>query len=169
MKEMSEITSLNKIQEIHLNAHDWKQEEMNFVPLEGCWFAQAEDGFDLDEKVNKFLSGDKKVLLLLGDSGAGKSLYTQGLAHRLWQSYEAQNPIPLWCSLPSLKNPENNLVQNYLQSFGLNETEIETLKKTKSFIFILDAYDEIRVLKNLFVSNALSEWNAKIKIGRAHV
>ena len=41
----------------------------------------------------------------MGDSGSGKSLYTQGLVIKLWQSYSHQSPIPIWISLPSLKNP----------------------------------------------------------------
>src|ERR1043166_7687783 len=162
MKKISEISLLNKIREAHLTICDWKQEEMNFIPLQGCWFSQTEEGFDLDKEINKFLASSKKVLLLLGDSGSGKSLYTQGLTHRLWRSYDTKHFIPLWISLPSINNPQNTLIQDYLKSFGLTDTEIDMLKKKQSFIFILDAYDEIHLLKNLYVSNHLSEWHAKV-------
>ena len=44
------------------------------------------------------------------------------------------------------------------------KNQIEDLRKTRSFIFILDAYDEIRKLKNLYVTNQLNQWRAKIII-----
>nr|MBA3706396.1 NACHT domain-containing protein [Bacteroidota bacterium] len=148
--------------EAHLSAYDLQRESLNFVPLEGSWFANSEHSFHLDEEINKFLASDRKVLLLLGDSGAGKSLYTQGLVNKLWQTCSSQDPIPLWISLPALKNPVDNLVQEYFKQFGFTDTQINSLQKNQSFVFILDAYDEIRILKNLYVTNQLGNWKAKI-------
>jgi ankyrin repeat protein/WD40 repeat protein len=148
----------------HLHAPDWQQESLTFVPLRGTWFAQSEHSFGLEEEITKFLSSNKKVLLLLGDSGSGKSLYTQGLASKLWQDHKSDSPIPVWISLPSLKNPVNSAVEETFEKFGFNTEQIATLKKTHSFIFILDAFDETHQLKNLWVSNHLDQWKAKIII-----
>ncbi|KAG0351913.1 hypothetical protein BGX24_007742, partial [Mortierella sp. AD032] len=42
--------------------------------------------FDLTEKVEEFLaSNDQKVLLLLGDSGSGKSTFNRQIEHDLWK------------------------------------------------------------------------------------
>src|SRR5258708_3300196 len=101
-------SALNKLHQDQLNATDWQNESMNFVSLRGSWFINSEGDFDLEEEINKFLynkENDKKVLLLMGDSGAGKSLYTQGLSIKLWQSLSRESRIPVWISLPSLKDP----------------------------------------------------------------
>jgi WD40 repeat protein/tetratricopeptide (TPR) repeat protein len=154
----------DKLRQAHLHAHDWQQESLTFVPLRGTWFAQSEHSFDLEEETAKFLSSDKKVLLILGDSGSGKSLYTQGLASKLWSDHKDDSPIPVWISLPSLKNPVNRAIEETFEKFGFNSEEIKNLRLTKSFIFIFDAFDEIHQLKNLWVSNHLDQWKAKIII-----
>jgi ankyrin repeat protein/WD40 repeat protein len=154
----------DKLRQAHLHAPDWQQESLTFVPLRGTWFAQSEHSFDLEEETAKFLSSDKKVLLLLGDSGSGKSLYTQGLASKLWQDHKSDSAIPVWISLPSLKNPVNRAIEETFEKFGFNSEEIENLRLTKSFLFIFDAFDEIHQLKNLWVSNHLGQWKAKIII-----
>jgi WD40 repeat protein/tetratricopeptide (TPR) repeat protein len=154
----------DKLRQAHLHAHDWQQESLTFVPLRGTWFAQSEHSFDLEEEINKFLSSGKKILLLLGDSGSGKSLYTQGLASKLWQDHKSDSPIPVWISLPRLKNTVNRIIEETFEKFGFNTEQIESLKQKNSFIFIFDAFDEIHQLKNLWVSNHLDQWNAKIII-----
>jgi WD40 repeat protein/TPR repeat protein len=154
----------DKLRQAQLHAHDWQQESLTFVPLRGSWLAQSEHSFDLEEEVTKFLSGTKKVLTLLGDSGSGKSLYTQGLASKLWQDQKPESAIPIWISLPSLKNSANRAIEETLEKFGFKPEEIENLKLTKTFIFIFDAFDEIHQLKNLWVSNHLEQWKAKVII-----
>jgi WD40 repeat protein len=164
MESQIEILPLDKLHQAHLHAHDWQQESLTFVPLRGTWFAQSEHSFNLEEEMTKFLNSDKKVLLLLGDSGSGKSLYTQGLASQLWQDHKSDSLIPIWISLPSLKNPVNRAIEETFEKFGFNAEQIASLKQTHSFIFILDAFDEIHQLKNLWVSNHLEKWNTKIII-----
>jgi WD40 repeat protein len=154
----------DKLRQAQLHAHDWQQESLTFVPLRGSWFAQSEHSFDLEEEMTKFLLSDKKVLLLLGDSGSGKSLYTQGLASKLWQDHKPDFPIPVWISLPSLRNPINRAIEETFEKFGFTIEQIESLKQKNSFIFILDAFDEIHQLKNLWVSNHCDQWKAKIII-----
>ncbi len=158
------ISRLERVKEKHLLASDWQQEGVNFIPMRGTWHVNSRQDFGLDEEIQKFLSNDKKVLLLLGDSGAGKSLYTQGLAINLWKAYRDETPIPLWISLPSLKNPTNRAIEETFENYGLTVEQIQYLQRTRSFVFILDAYDEINNLSNLFVGNHLAEWKAKIII-----
>src|SRR5437764_8465472 len=103
-------------------------------------------------------------MLLLGDSGSGKSLYTQGLVAKKWQSYAPKQCIPLSISLPSLKNPLEQAIEETLQKAGLTTSEIKQLKQENQFLFIFDGYDEIRQIKNLYVSNRLENWQAKVII-----
>jgi len=86
---------LTKLRQTHSTFTDWQQEQQNFIPLRGSFYAQSEHDFDLDVEVNKFITSDKQILLLLGDSGSGKSLYTQRLASQLWSQPNSQNLIPL--------------------------------------------------------------------------
>jgi type II secretory pathway predicted ATPase ExeA len=104
--------------------------------LRGSWFAHSEYSFDLEEEMTKFLSSNKKILTLLGDSGSGKSLYTQGLASKLWQDdKETKSAIPIWISLLSLKNPINRTIEETFEKFGLTPEQIESLRQ-KTLLFL---------------------------------
>ncbi len=147
----------------------WQTEEHNFIPLSGCKDPNYRGTVVLEDEVNNFLDSDvQKVLLLAGHSGAGKSLYTQGLITRLWQNYREGQPIPLWIALPDCKNPEQRAIEETLEKCGFNAAQIEELRNTQKFIFIFDAYDEIHCLKNLSVTNRLSRWKAKTIITCRH-
>src|SRR5207248_3393101 len=97
-------------------------------------------------------------------SGSGKSLFTQRLVDNKWQSYQPKCIIPVWISLPSLKNPIERAIEETLQRAGFTLNEIETLRQDNQFLFIFDGYDEIRQIKNLYVTNRLENWQAKVII-----
>ncbi|KAG0069983.1 hypothetical protein BGZ89_001714 [Linnemannia elongata] len=59
--------------------------------------------FLLMDKVRDFIAGDSQVMLVLGDSGAGKSTFNRHLEHELWQEYKTGSRIPLFINLPSLE------------------------------------------------------------------
>ncbi len=103
----------------------------------------------------------RKVLLLLGETGSGKSVFCQDLIARLWQNYKFGMPIPLFIPLARLQDPINNAIIETFTEYGFSAEQITTLKKEQQFIFILDGYDEIHQLKNLYVTNRLGEWQAK--------
>ena len=65
---------VTKLRQNHSSFTDWQQEQQNFIPLRGSFYAQSEHDFDLDSEVNKFIASDKQILLLLGDSGSEKIL-----------------------------------------------------------------------------------------------
>ncbi len=103
----------------------------------------------------------RKVLLLLGETGSGKSVFCQDLIARLWQNYKLGMPIPLFIPLARLQDPINNAITETFTEYGFSVEQIATLKAEQQFIFILDGYDEIHQLKNLYVTNRLGEWQAK--------
>ncbi len=124
---------------------------------------RTDEGLQKDSKDQKTLIVDngRKVLLLLGDTGSGKSLFCQDLITRLWQNYKPGNPISLFISLARLQDPIDNAIEETLTNYGFTLEHIATLKKEQQFIFVLDGYDEIHQFKNLYVTNKLNEWNAR--------
>ncbi|KAG9064488.1 hypothetical protein KI688_003678 [Linnemannia hyalina] len=96
----------------------------------------------LMDKVKDFLTGDAQVMLILGDSGAGKSTSIRHLEHEIWQEYKAGGRIPLFINLPALERPEKNLVAEQLRTHNFLEDQIRKLKKHRRFILICDGYDE---------------------------
>ncbi len=123
------------------------------------------DATGLLSKVQAFLK-EKQVILLAGDSGAGKTTLNRILEKHLWDDKKADDAIPLFISLPSIDRPEHDLIAKALKKRGLSELQIQKLKKEK-FVFILDGYDEIRQTQNLYVSNSINRpdgWQGQMVI-----
>ncbi len=149
------------------DAFDLHQVVSEFLKFESVDRHSRESGnpvTDIKDSKNQKTSvvdNGRKVLLLLGDTGSGKSLFCQDLITRLWQSYKPGNPIPLFISLARLHDPIENAIEETLTAYGFSAEQIATLKKEQQFIFVLDGYDEIHQFKNLYVTNKLNEWNAR--------
>ncbi len=153
-----------------LKADEVKEALELYIAPQGKLSVEATEHFDLEEKVNAFLASDKKVLLLLGEGGSGKSTFNRHLARRLWAEYtQAENaqerPIPLFIPLASLDHPGKNLIEQYLKEQDLSDAQIEALRKDRRFIFILDGYDEIAHRSQAFYAgNKLDRWQTKVII-----
>ncbi|OAQ27426.1 WD40 repeat-like protein [Linnemannia elongata AG-77] len=130
---------------------------------------QAPDNtlFPLTEKVKDFLSGNSQVMLILGDSGAGKSTFNQHLDNELWKEYKSGGRIPLFINLPALERPEKELVAEQLRTYDFTCEQIRELKKHRQFILICDGYDESQLTSNLHTTNLLNrsgQWDVKLLI-----
>ncbi|MCX8566722.1 MAG: WD40 repeat [Glomeribacter sp. 1016415] len=116
----------------------------------------------------KGLLKNKKVILLKGDSGSGKTTFSRVLEKHLWESRtEADDAIPLFISLASIDKPEHDLIAKALKKRGLSEYQIEKLKRKHQFVFILDGYDEVRQTRNLYLSNDINysgNWQGRMLI-----
>ncbi|KAF9992976.1 hypothetical protein BGZ80_008323, partial [Entomortierella chlamydospora] len=100
---------------------------------------RATDTFDLTDKVQEFLNSDKKVFLLLGDSGVGKSTFNRALEISLWDNYEkTSGRIPLFIHLPAIEKPERDLIAERLRKVNFTESQILELKLHREFILICD-------------------------------
>ncbi|KAF9350341.1 hypothetical protein BGX34_001272, partial [Mortierella sp. NVP85] len=124
--------------------------------------------FPLMEMVKEFLKSDRKVLLLLGDSGAGKSTFSRELESDLWQSYESKTGrIPLHINLPTIKEPEDDMIAKQLRREGFSELQIREMKHHRKFILVCDGYDECQQTHNLYMRNRLNqpgEWDVQMVI-----
>ncbi len=126
------------------------------------------DTFPLLSKVKELLNANKQVILLTGDSGAGKTTFNRRLEKQLWETKKEDGAIPLFISLPSIDKPEHDLIGKALKKRGLSEFQIQSLKKEKQrFVFVLDGYDEIRQTQNLYLSNRINQsdgWQGQMVI-----
>ncbi|KAG0293763.1 hypothetical protein BGZ96_002346 [Linnemannia gamsii] len=138
------------------------------APMAKPSFQASDDTlFSLMEKVKDFLGGDSQVILILGDSGAGKSTFNRYLEHELWQDYKAGDRIPLFINLPSLERPEKDLVAEQLKSHNFLDDQIRELKLSRQFMLICDGYDESQLTSNLHTTNLLNrsgQWDVKLLI-----
>ncbi len=133
--------------------------------------ASDETLFNLTEAVQAFLQSEQKVMLLLGDSGSGKSTFNRMLEKDLWHAYteEKGQRIPLFITLPAIDKPEQDLIPKQLRKLGFTEPQIRELKDTREFIVICDGYDESQQTHNLYMSNQLQRgqkgaWSAQMVI-----
>ncbi|KAF9272300.1 hypothetical protein BGZ68_002536, partial [Mortierella alpina] len=130
--------------------------------------APDSDSFDLMENMAAFLKSDQQVFLVLGESGAGKSTFNRELECALWSSYcSNEDAIPLFIHLPTIDNPEKDLVAKHLRRSDFSEPQIRELKNTRRFTLICDGYDECQQIYNLYRSNKLNgdgQWQAKMVI-----
>ncbi|KAG9064432.1 hypothetical protein KI688_003622 [Linnemannia hyalina] len=123
--------------------------------------------FPLMDKVKDFLASDTQVMLVLGDSGAGKSTFNRHLEHKLWQEYKTGGRIPLFINLPSLERPERDLVAEQLRTYNFLEDQIRELKLHRQFALICDGYDESQLTVNLHTTNFFNQygqWDVKLLI-----
>src|SRR5687768_481451 len=80
--------TINIFRQQQLNLLSSFSDQTDYIPVQGIWHAnQTEGAFDLETQVEKFISpeNEQKILLILGDSGAGKSSFCQQWAKKQWE------------------------------------------------------------------------------------
>ncbi|KAG0053362.1 hypothetical protein BGZ83_001256 [Gryganskiella cystojenkinii] len=142
-----------------------------YIPPQAKANLQASDDnlFNLTEYVECFLSSKQyKVMLLLGDSGAGKSTFNRAIECNLWSRYnKGEGRIPLYINLPTIDKPEQDLIAKHLRRNDFTETQIRELKDYREFVLICDGYDESQQMYNMYTSNQLNQtgqWRAQMVI-----
>ncbi|KAF9993968.1 hypothetical protein BGZ79_001313 [Entomortierella chlamydospora] len=125
--------------------------------------------FDLTSNVQEFIDSNKKVFLVLGDSGSGKSTFNRALEVNLWNKYDkAGGKIPLFIQLSAIKDPKRDLIAERLRQSNFTESQIIELKLYHEFVLICDGYDESQQTSNLYMTNQLNQpgqWRAQMIIG----
>ncbi|KAG0294754.1 hypothetical protein BGZ96_000508 [Linnemannia gamsii] len=137
-------------------------------PLAKPGLKAKDDGlFSLLEKAQEFLESERQVMLVLGDSGAGKSAFNHQLEHRLWTDYKSEDPIPLYINLSDIDRPDQDMIAKQLRFHDFSDDQIQELRLYHQFIIICDGYDESQQPVNLHRTNMLNQprqWNTKMII-----
>ncbi|KAF9157007.1 hypothetical protein BG015_008510 [Linnemannia schmuckeri] len=167
-RTIDEITSQVECSLVSFRLCKLKEEHMPiYIPTMAKASLQAEhdDIFPLMKKVHEFLDSDRQVLLILGDSGSGKTTFCRKLEHRLWANYNSSDPIPLFINLPTIERPDQNMIKTQLLHLNFSDDEIQDMKMHRQFILICDGYDESQQVTNLHTTNRLNRqdgWQVKM-------
>eukprot|EP00854_Cymbomonas_tetramitiformis_P004431 gene4431-5440_t len=165
-----------------------------YIPLQAMRLNFADEGAksgfsrdppsDLMHDTMKFLQDDNAQLMLIsGYSGSGKTTFMDKvLMIRLWEDFaaavktEGQLPyVPLFCSLPLLKQPLTDMIDESLErEFHFDAPQIREWKEALlqsppryGLILVLDSYDELKMEyagRNLYDSNDIEEKAIKHKV-----
>lgn len=149
---------------------DIDEEELQYyVPAKACHLNDNEKTFEIGEYVlQMFLKSEQKVLLLLGDSGIGKTTFLHHLALHLQKNKSANNEVVLYIPLGSYNSLTTpNLIETHLRRLGLSDVQIQHLKRFHKFIILLDGVDENDKgsFQNIYVLYNLEEWDAQYIVG----
>ncbi|CAD8132531.1 unnamed protein product [Paramecium octaurelia] len=127
---------------------------------------------DFDGEVNEFLWSDyekkKDIMLIKGKAGSGKSRASRNIEELIWSCDQiSPNWIPIYVSLPSLKDPNHNLIDQALESENYNFDKIQVREFKEAIIngnlkivIILESYDEMKfksIGTNLYQTNRLAQ------------
>ncbi|KAF8928896.1 U3 snoRNP protein [Dissophora ornata] len=178
-RSSSLLNEVNQIPELELQLARLRLERLEgyntppvYIPLMSNVSLQATDDTlePLEERVKDFLESEHgQVMLILGDSGAGKSMFNLRLENHLWQKYKAGGPIPLFIDLKSVDVMDKDMIRTHLLETNLfSKDQIVKLRESRrQFILICDGYDECRKRPDLHSINKLNrprQWIAKMVI-----
>lgn len=139
--------------------------------------ASLKSRFNLSERLNSFLNGNgnesKRVMVVLGRAGSGKSLFSLYSFKNLLKEWEECRSIPgrkklpdwlpIYIKLAKHATDPNNVIKNSLQNqFQLSLEDIDDLKRglghQQRILFILDGYDELGSGQRPNLTQSLDEW-----------
>ncbi|CAO3567077.1 unnamed protein product [Mortierella alpina] len=169
------LTRVQEIPYVEYDLHRLKKRRLNdhrsavyIAPMaKPTQHSPDSDMFALMEKVTEFLNSEQQVMLILGDSGAGKSTFSRHLECALWRDYKSGGRIPLFINLPALTKPKSELIAEQLRMHSFAEAQIQELRLHRQLIIICDGYDESQLTTNIHTSNQLNQpgqWNVKLVV-----
>ncbi|KAG0277689.1 hypothetical protein BGZ96_002758, partial [Linnemannia gamsii] len=132
------------------------------IPLRAKAKSSDKVSIPLMETVLNFVESDRRVFLVLGDSGSGKSTFCRQLERELWNN---GSRIPLFIDLSSIHQPNIDLIKKHLENqHRISDSIIQELMRHQRFVLICDGYDESRLTANLYITNHLSQLDVKLVI-----
>ncbi|MFN7097699.1 MAG: pentapeptide repeat-containing protein, partial [Gammaproteobacteria bacterium] len=151
-----------------------------YVEPESNWV--GEERQLLKRRCDSFLTHDRqRVMILLGDPGAGKTTFAKRYLMAVWQHYLAHTSgrvtvipemlnepikpvaLPLFIRLNQTLQDKrirlDRLLEDVLaEKVGLSAEQIKAIKVEEKLIVFLDGYDEIGYKGNLYQTNGWQAW-----------
>ncbi|KAF9361732.1 hypothetical protein BGX34_006955 [Mortierella sp. NVP85] len=146
------------------------QVDVAYIPLQAkaSLGAAGDIGRPLMEMAQEFLGSQRKVFLLIGGSGSGKSTFSRELESSLWSAYKPEiGQISLHITLPAIDRPERDMIDKQLQKLGFDSRQILEIKRSRKLALICDGYDDTLQTHNLHMDNLLDQlrqWSAQMII-----
>ncbi|KAG0048122.1 hypothetical protein BGZ83_006891 [Gryganskiella cystojenkinii] len=171
LKEVNDTPDIElTLQRLRLRRRNEYDEQAVFVPQLSKKNLQAseENLVSLRQRGESFLASNRQVLLILGDSGAGKSTFIRKLEHDLWGKYKPGDPIPLFIDLKTVDKSGNDMIYRHLVEFHLfSEQQIRDMRRSRNFYLLCDGYDEWHKWSNIHTTNRFNQpqqWRTKMVI-----
>ncbi|KAF9121532.1 hypothetical protein BGX30_002499, partial [Mortierella sp. GBA39] len=135
------------------------------IPLHTKSNASHTESLPLMKMVLDFVESERRVFLVLGDSGSGKSTFCRQLERKLWNRHKNGGRIPLFINLSSIHQPDIDLIEKHLgRHHHISDSVIQDIKRHRRLVLICDGYDESRLTTNLYTTNHLSHLDVKVVI-----
>jgi hypothetical protein len=133
-----------------------------YIPNRCIAYEKSEEERDPQELfyvAQKFMKSKKKVFVIIGNSGSGKSLFLQKFEHELLNSKD-NDYIVFYIKLADIiHNPEQtNLINKFLNDNNLDKFTSQL--QNKKILFLLDGYDEITKQSNIYDKNNFKSFKA---------
>ena len=153
------------IQRALLEDNQVKNEREYYIALYGKESELDENPTSLKEKIKTFIdsSAEHKTLIITGEAGSGKSLFSKLYALEELQGTNANGYIFMHASLSQIDDPFENLIEKACAQRDIKFKDQSLLENfmRKKIIWIFDAYDEIHFRddddrkKNIYRQNDL--------------
>lgn len=155
-----DVIAQKTVLKVKQSKHNYSDDLNFYVPLTGCLERNYSDKLDVENQLKQFVSKkNKKIMLLLGQAGAGKSLFCQSMARKFLKDKAFDQNLVLYVSLTTLATPYQGLIKSALKPFNITDIEVEALKRAKvPMLLFLDGYDELSTHQNIYVTNQLDQW-----------
>ena len=106
----------------------------------------------------------QRSLLVLGDSGEGKSTLAYHIVWRLWRDFKPGDRVPvlIYLAFTPAEKRDKSLLQTSLEEADLTSSEIASFIANYPLLVVLDGYDEIPNMTNLYKLNGWSRYSVKM-------
>ncbi|CAM9428012.1 unnamed protein product, partial [Phaeothamnion confervicola] len=120
---------------------------------------------DAAAQIGAFMDSDRRVLLVVGGPGAGKTLLLRQLEAHLAADVAALPPVPLFIDLLTLDTAQPPTLAK-MSAAGLSQAEVLQLQRSRRVVFLVDSFDALAPgrLANLFKANRWAEWDCKVVV-----
>ncbi|CAD8125983.1 unnamed protein product [Paramecium sonneborni] len=158
----------NQIDQIHIELETQEYDPTSGKKREEKSMLFQKKFDDFSGEINEFLwemkERKKDIMLIKGKAGSGKSRAAKNVEEYIWMNDQQEpNWIPIYISLPQIKYPQHNLIDQGLETenykfdkIQIREFKEAIIKGILKVIFILDSYDEMKselIESNLYLTN----------------